>query len=261
MDLEAKTIYILRESFQRFQKLGMLWSMGKDSTALLWMAKKAFGGEIPFPVFHIDTSYKMPEMIQFREELTQKWKIPLQVYQNKEALPAMNPSNGRQTCCETLKTKPLKKLINENQLQGLIIGIRRDEEGSRSKERYFSPRSENLNWDIENQPPEFWNLFVTDLPEVSHYRVHPILHWREVDIWKYIAREKIPVNSLYFAKDQKRYRSLGCAPCTHAIASNADSIDSIISELEQTKLGEREGRSQDQETKYGLQKLRQKGYM
>jgi hypothetical protein len=138
----------------------------------------------------------------------------------------------------------------------LIVGVRRDEEGSRSKERVFSERTRDDSWDYTNQPPELWDQFKTDFPKGNHIRVHPILAWSEVDIWEYIRREQIPIIDLYFAKNGKRYRSLGCACCTGMIDSEADTLDKIIEELKHTKTGERAGRKQDQEDAYAMQKLR-----
>ena len=155
----------------------------------------------------------------------------------------------------------LQQVVKKYEFDGLIVGVRRDEEGSRSKERVFSERNKNDEWDYSNQPPELWDQFKTDFPKGNHIRVHPLLHWNEIDIWEYIKRENMPIIDLYFARDGKRYRSLGCAPCTGKIDSNATSVADIIEELKHTTVSERAGRAQDQEDSYAMQKLRKDGYM
>ncbi len=260
--LEAQSIFILREAYKKFGKLGMLWSIGKDSTVLLWLANKAFFGHCPFPLIHVDTTYKIPDMIAYRDRLAAEMGLELIVHRNETGLAeGMGPERGRLTCCKALKTEALQEVVLKYQFEGLILGIRRDEEGSRSKERVFSERTKDAEWDYTNQPPEFWDQFKTDFPKGNHIRVHPLLHWNELDIWAYIKRENIPLIDLYFAKDGKRYRSLGCWPCTKPIASNATTIDAIIKELENTSVSERAGRMQDQEDAYAMQKLRKDGYM
>lgn len=260
--LEAQSIYILREAYKKFGRLGMLWSIGKDSTVLLWLARKAFYGYCPFPFIHVDTTYKIPEMIEYRDKIAKELNLNLIVHTNEEAIKnGMGPDKGRLVCCKALKTDALSEVINKYEFEGLILGIRRDEEGSRSKERVFSERSKDSNWDYTNQPPELWDQFKTDFPKGNHIRIHPILHWREIDIWEYIKRENIPIIDLYFSKNGKRYRSLGCAGCTGTINSNASNIDDIISELKECNTSERAGRAQDQEDSYAMQKLRKEGYM
>ncbi len=260
--LESQSIYILREAFRSFERLAMLWSVGKDSNALLWLVRKAFFGHVPFPVVHIDTSYKIPEMIPFRDRLAQEWGLNLIVGQNEEALAAgMNHTRGRVVCCTALKTEGLRATIEKYGFTGVIAGIRRDEEGTRAKERVFSPRGENAAWDVRNQPPEFWDQFKTEFAPGTHVRIHPLLHWTEVDIWRYIGRENIPVMDLYFAKNGRRYRSLGCAPCTAPIESHAATVEEIIAELESTRVSERSGRAQDQEAEDAFERLRADGYM
>lgn len=260
--LEAQSIFILREAYKKFGKLGMLWSIGKDSTVLLWLAKKAFFGHCPFPFIHVDTSYKIPEMIEYREKIRKEYNLDLIVHKNEKALTeGMGPHEGRLTCCKALKTDALQQVVTNYEFEGLILGIRRDEEGSRSKERVFSERNKDSEWDYTNQPPELWDQFKTDFKKGNHIRVHPILHWNEIDIWAYIERENIPLVDLYFAKDGKRYRSLGCAPCTGKVDSNATTIPEIIEELKNTQESERSGRAQDQEDAYAMQKLRKDGYM
>ena len=155
--LESQTIYILREAFNKVENLAMLWSLGKDSNAMLWMARKAFFGHVPFPLVHVDTTFKIPEMIEFRDQLAKDWNLNLVVGSNEDALKSgMNPEKGRVECCTALKTQGLKQVVAEHGFTGLIAGIRRDEEGTRAKERVFSPRGENAAWDFRDQPPEFW---------------------------------------------------------------------------------------------------------
>ncbi|MGL5151683.1 MAG: sulfate adenylyltransferase subunit CysD [Clostridium sp.] len=260
--LEAQSIYILREAYKNLGKLGMLWSIGKDSTVLMWLTKKAFFGHCPFPFIHVDTTYKIPEMIEYRDRIAKEMGINLIVHINQEALAlGMGPSHGRLVCCKALKTEGLSQVVKEYGFEGLILGIRRDEEGSRSKERVFSERTLDSEWDYADQPPEMWDQFKTSFPKGNHIRVHPILHWTELDVWEYIKRENIPLIDLYFAKDGKRYRSLGCAPCTTPIESNAVTIDEIIEELKSTDQRERSGRAQDQEDAHAMEKLRKLGYM
>ncbi len=261
-DLESRTIYILREAFYRFKRLGLLWSMGKDSTTLLWMCRKAFFGEIPFPVLHIDTSYKFPEIYDFRERLATEWKLDLRITKNEAALASgMNKAMGVLACCGALKTEGLHMAMKQNDLNAIILGIRRDEHGVRAKERYFSQRDENSNWNYREQSPELWSLYRSGTSEHEHLRVHPLLHWSELDIWRYIEQENLPVNPLYFAQAGQRYRSIGCAPCCSAVASEASSVNAIVSELRTTTEDERSGRSQDKESVYTMQKLRSLGYM
>ncbi len=260
--LEAQSIYIFREAFNRIDRVGMLWSIGKDSNVMLWLARKAFFGHVPFPVLHVDTSYKLPEMIEFRDRVAKEWNLPLVVGQNRAALDAgMGPDHGRVTCCGALKTDGLKALIRDQKLTGVFAGIRRDEEGTRAKERVFSPRNESAEWDVKDQPPEFWDQYKTDFAPGTHLRIHPLLAWTELDIWRYIERENIPVVDLYFSKQGRRYRSLGCAPCTGWVESPASSVAEIIEELKTTKISERAGRAQDKEAEDAFERLRASGYM
>lgn len=261
-ELEAESIFILREAYNKLGKLGMLWSIGKDSTVLLWLAQKAFFGHVPFPFIHVDTLRKIPAMIEYRDKVAKELGIKLIVHTNWDAVKKnVGPELGRLECCRQLKTEGLKQVVKNYGFDGLIVGVRRDEEGSRSKERIFSERNSEDAWDYTNQPPELWNQFKTDFPKGNHIRVHPILSWTELDIWEYILREKIPIIDLYFAKNGKRYRSLGCACCTGQIDSDADTLEKIIEELKNTSVGERAGRAQDNEDSYALQKLRREGYM
>jgi sulfate adenylyltransferase subunit 2 len=262
-ELENQSIYILREAYKNFKNLAMLWSIGKDSTVLLWLARKAFLGHCPIPLVHIDTSFKIPQMIEYRDKYAKKWGLNLVVGQNKKALEeGMNHEKGRIVCCEALKTQGLSTVMEQEGYTGLILGIRRDEEGTRAKERYFSPRNKDFEWDFKDQPPELWDQFKTTFAEGTHIRIHPLLHWTELNVWEYIEREKIPIIDLYFANEEgRRYRSLGCAPCTGSIESKASNVREIIEELKDTTSSERSGRAQDQEDTYAMQKLRARGYM
>ena len=287
--IEQKSIHILREAYANFKNLGMLWSIGKDSTVLLWLSRKAFFGHVPFPLVHIDTAYKIPEMIEYRDLLTREWRLNMVYGMNTEMLDQKNTfpdgNTDRITCCKLLKTEALKNTLsgkwpryrfnhdkgkyeidkNTEPFTGVIVGVRSDEEGSRSKERYFSPRDRENIWDIGDQPPEFWNQYKTDFAPGTHLRIHPLLDWTELNIWEYIKKEKIPTVSLYYNQgDGKRYRSLGCQPCTTPIDSTARNVDEIIEELASGKLkniAERSGRAQDKDDGGGLETLRRDGYM
>ena len=263
--LESESLFILRETFRHFKKSAMLWSIGKDSCVMLWLARKAFFGHVPFPCVHVDTSYKLPEMIAFRDRLAREWKLDLVVGQNRAALDAKQtfPDGAldRVGCCTALKRDPLAAVIAEKGYEAVIVGIRRDEEGTRAKERYFSPRNKDFEWNFRDQPPEFWGQFQTDFEPGTHLRVHPLLHWTELNVWEYIHREGIPLVSLYFAHGGRRYRSLGCAPCTGTVESHAATVPEIIEELRQTTVAERSTRAQDQESEDAFERLRASGYM
>ncbi|OGF44420.1 MAG: sulfate adenylyltransferase [Candidatus Firestonebacteria bacterium RIFOXYC2_FULL_39_67] len=287
--LEAQSVFILREAYKEFKNICMLWSIGKDSTVLLWLARKAFFGHVPIPLVHIDTHYKIPEMIEYRDKLALEWKLNMVYGENITALEQKQTypdgNTDRITCCRNLKSEALKhtldgswsryrmdhnlqRYVQDNNIEpytGVIVGVRADEEGSRSKERYFSPRDKNNEWDVGEQPPEFWNQFKTDFAPGTHVRVHPLLDWTELNIWEYIRKESIPVVSLYFDKgDGKRYRSLGCYPCTKPVDSTSKNVDEIIEELKSGKfsnIAERSGRDQDKEDGGGLETLRRDGYM
>ena len=288
--LEARSVHIMREAYANFKNLGMLWSIGKDSTVLLWLARKAFFGHVPFPLVHIDTSYKIPEMIEYRDRLAREWHLNMVYGENREALDNKEtyPEGNvdRLACCGNLKTKALRNTLsghwrryrmnhstgeyevdnNTEPYTGVIGGVRADEEGSRSKERYFSARDEENLWDVADQPPEFWNQFKTDFAPGTHVRIHPLLDWTELNIWEYIEREEIPTVSLYYDDEDKgeRYRSLGCYPCTTPVQSSAKNVREIILELQTGKfknIAERSGRAQDQAGGGGLENLRKDGYM
>jgi len=261
-NLEKRSISIIREAKAQFKNLAVLWSTGKDSTATLWLCKKSFFGKIPFPVIHIDTSYKFPEIYEFRDKIAKEWDLDLTIARNEESIKSdMSPEKGKLACCTQLKTEALRNFIKEREFDALILAIRRDEHGIRAKERYFSPRDEEFRWQYADQPAELWDLYVKPSEDFSHMRVHPILHWTELEVWQYVKRENLPINPLYFAKDGMRYRSLGCKPCTVPIPSKASTIDEIVEELTTTKVPERAGRAQDKEKAYMMQKLRSLGYM
>ena len=235
---------------------------------MLWLLRKAFFGHIPIPCVHVDTTYKIPEMIRFRDRLARDWGFRLIVETNDEVIQIGKTfPQGRATrveCCSSLKKDALQSVIARHGFDAVIAGIRRDEEGTRAKERVFSPRGKDFQWDFRDQPPELWDQFKTDFPPGTHLRVHPLLHWTEVDIWRYIRREDIPVVPLYFATDERpttRYRSLGCAPCTSPITSTARTVDDVIAELEATTVAERSTRAQDQEAEDAFERLRADGYM
>jgi sulfate adenylyltransferase subunit 2 len=249
--LENQSIYIMREAFNKFDHLAMLWSIGKDSTVLLWLARKAFLGHVPFPLVHVDTTYKIASMIEYRDRLVKEWGLQLVVGKNETVLASgVTFPNGRASrveCCGTLKKDGLKAVLDKHQYTGVIVGVRRDEEPTRAKERYFSPRDKNMEWNVEDQPPELWDQFKTDFQKGVHIRIHPLLHWTELNIWEYIERE--------------RYRSIGCAPCTFPVKSTARNVREIIEELRHTKTAERAGRAQDKESEDAFEKLRRDGYM
>lgn len=261
--LENESVFIIREAFNKTKNLALLWSMGKDSTVLLHLIRKAFVGQVPMTLVHIDTSYKIPEMITWRDEFVARHGLKLIVGQNTKALAeGMGPEKGRLNCCGALKTQALLDTVKEHKIGGLLLGIRRDEEGSRGKERVVSPRSSSSEWTYKNQPAEIWHYYNLHMPEDIHVRVHPILHWTETDIWDYIRREELEIMPLYFGNEEgNRYRSLGCYPCTSSIKSCASNVDEIIDELRTTETTERAGRAQDREDTYAMQKLRKDGYM
>lgn len=259
-DLESRTIYILREACNRIDPLAMLWSIGKDSTALLWMVRKAFFGRVPFPLVLLDTGMELDEVYEFRDRLTREWSLPVQ---NEMCPPEseMDPTLPPATRAATRKTMGLRNLLVREKYKGIIAGIRRDEQSLRAKERVFSPRTLDGDWDFKDQPAELWDQYKTDVPDGCHVRVHPLLHWTELDIWRYTKRENIPFVPLYLARDGKRYRSLGEKNITFPVASAATTIDDVIHELETTNTSERAGRAMDHETEDSFERLRATGYM
>lgn len=259
-ELEAKSIYIIREAYNRIDNIAMLWSIGKDSTALLWLVRKAFYGRIPFPLVHLDTEMELPEVYAFRDWIEKEWELPLKLEfcppeeDMDQTLPPASRAAAR-------KSEGLRSLLKNNKYRGIFAGIRRDEQAMRAKERVFSPRTLDGDWNFKDQPAEFWDQYKTEFPEGCHVRIHPLLHWTELDIWRYTRQEDIPIVPLYLAKDGKRYRSLGEKNITFPINSNASTIDEVIKELETTNTSERSGRAMDNETEDSFERLRASGYM
>jgi len=289
--LEAESIYILREAVAEFAHPVMLYSIGKDSSVMLRLAQKAFfPGKIPFPLLHIDTSYKFPEMISFRDNYTREIGAELIVHQNREALDAgANPFVlGTQKCCGLLKTKSLLDALTEGGFDAAFGGARRDEEKSRAKERIYSFRDPLGQWDPKNQRPELWNIFNSRLNKGESIRVFPLSNWTELDVWLYIHMESIPIVPLYFARERLavlrggsiivihsekellpgekpqmvkcRMRSLGCVPCTGAIRSDADTVPEIIEEMLSFRRSERENRAIDHDEEGSMELKKREGY-
>jgi sulfate adenylyltransferase subunit 2 len=258
--LEADSVYILREARRCLAPICMLWSMGKDSTALLWLARKAFFGTIPFPVIQLETEMELPEVYAFRDRIADEWQLDLRV----ELCPpesGTDPELPPAARAAARKTAGLRTLLAREGYRGVILGIRRDEQAVRAKERMFSPRGPDGNWELRSQPIELWDHYATDPPAGGHVRIHPLLHWTEVDIWRYHQREKIPFVPLYLQRNGKRYRSLGEKNITEPIASTASSVEEMIEELEATHAPERAGRTMDHEREDAFERLRIAGYM
>ena len=271
--LEAQSIYIFREAFHAIDKLAMLWSFGKDSNVMIHLARKAFFGQVPFPLIHCDTELEMEEVYAFLDRYTKEWGVNLisHICPPVEATDASLPHAAR---IASRKTLGLKEVIEKYGFVGIIAGIRRDEEATRAKERVFSPRGQEGNWDIKDQPPEFWDQFKTDFAPGTSLRVHPLLHWTELDIWNYIKRENIAIVPLYYARiynmlegrdlggKSMRFRSLGEKGITWPIESKAATLDEIIAELRVTKVSERSGRPMGaDEDESSFERLRADGYM
>jgi sulfate adenylyltransferase subunit 2 len=289
--LEAESISILREAVAEFARPVMLYSIGKDSSVMLRLAQKAFyPGKIPFPLLHVDTSYKFPEMIRFRDEYAREIGADLIVHRNEEALAAgANPYTlGTQNCCGFLKTRSLLDALEEGGFDAAFGGARRDEEKSRAKERVYSFRDSAGQWDPKNQRPELWSLYNSRLRKGESIRVFPLSNWTELDIWLYLYAERIPIVPLYFATERPivtrggaltyvhegmkllphekpemikvRMRSLGCAPCTGAIRSEADTLPKIIEELITFRRSERENRAIDHDEEGSMEVKKREGY-
>lgn len=289
--LEAESISIFREVAAEFQKPAILYSIGKDSSVLLRLAEKAFyPGKFPFPLIHIDTGYKFKEMIEFRDRYAAQIGATLIVHRNEPAIQnRMNPWQfGTDKCCGALKTGALLQALEKYEIDAAIGGARRDEEKSRAKERIFSLRDEFGQWDPKNQRPEPWNIFNTRINKGENMRVFPISNWTEVDVWNYIALEKIPIVPLYFAQERpvidrggilipvlddtqiradeavvtvmSRFRSLGCSPCTGAIRSSAQTVEAIIEETIVAKRSERENRIIDFSSESSMEEKKREGY-
>jgi sulfate adenylyltransferase subunit 2 len=290
--LEAESMHIMREVASEFQRPVMLYSIGKDSSVLLRLAQKAFyPAPIPFPLLHIDTTYKFREMIEFRDRYTAEIGAKLIVYTNNEAIgEGANPYRlGTQRCCGLLKTKALLDGLRQGGFDAAIGGARRDEEKSRAKERIYSFRDEKGQWDPKNQRPELWNLFNARIHPGESLRIFPLSNWTEMDIWQYIHAESIPIVPMYFAQEREvlvrgdslimleqpfipvlpgekpqkvrcRMRSLGCSPCTGAIRSDADTIPKIIEELVSFRRSERENRVIDHDQDGSMEIKKREGY-
>ncbi len=289
--LEAESVYILREAVAEFARPVMLYSIGKDSSVMLRLAQKAFyPGKIPFPLLHIDTSYKFPEMIAFRDSYTKQIGADLIVHRNEEAIAdgASPWKLGTQNCCGALKTRSLLDALEEGGYDAAFGGARRDEEKSRAKERVYSFRDPAGQWDPKNQRPELWSLYNSRLRKGESIRVFPLSNWTELDIWLYLYAEQIPIVPMYFAEERDvvvrgntlnlvdettrllphekvvrrkvRMRSLGCAPCTGAIESDADTLPAIIEELISFRRSERELRAIDHDEEGSMEMKKREGY-
>src|SRR3984885_9684438 len=289
--LEAESIHILREAVAEFERPVMLYSIGKDSSVMLRLAPKAFfPGKIPFPLLHIDTSYKFPEMVEFRDRYAREIGAELIVHKNQEALDAgANPfALGTQKCCGLLKTKSLLDALAEGDFTAAFGGARRDEEKSRAKERVYSFRDSFGQWDPKNQRPELWNIFNSRINKGESIRIFPLSNWTELDVWLYIHTENIPIVPLYFAREREavirgcaivlvysknqlhsgeesqfvqcRMRSLGCVPCTGAIRSDADTVPKIIEEMISFRRSERENRAIDHDEEGSMEIKKREGY-
>src|SRR5499427_5258156 len=290
--LEAESIHIMREVVAEFERPVMLYSIGKDSSCLLRLAQKAFyPGPIPFPLLHIDTTYKFKEMIDFRDSYTKEIGARLIVHTNAEAIAegAQPFILGTQRCCGLLKTKSLLDALTAGGFDAAFGGARRDEERSRAKERIFSLRDAKGQWDPKNQRPELWHLLNSRVRPGESIRVFPLSNWTEIDVWSYIHAENIPVVPLYFAKERDvvvrgpslivqeqpfvvtmpgekpqrvkcRMRSLGCSPCTGAIRSEADTVPKIIDELIATRQSERLLRIIDHDQDGSMEVKKREGY-
>lgn len=289
--LEAESIFILREAAAEFARPVMLYSIGKDSSVMLRLAQKAFyPGKLPFPLLHVDTSYKFPEMIRFRDWYTKEIGAELIVHSNTKALAdGANPySLGTKACCGLLKTRALLDALTAGSFDAAFGGARRDEEKSRAKERVYSFRDSLGQWDPRNQRPELWKLYNSRHHPGENIRIFPLSNWSELDIWLYIHLEKIPIVPLYYAAEREalvrgnsvllpqtgvrllpgektqpvkcRMRSLGCVPCTGAIRSEADTVPKIIDEIISFRRSERENRVIDHDEEGSMELKKREGY-
>jgi sulfate adenylyltransferase subunit 2 len=289
--LEAESLHILRETAAQFRKPVLLYSIGKDSSVLVHLARKAFyPGLIPFPLLHIDTTYEYPEMIEFRDRFTAEIGAELRVHTNLRAIDeGANPySLGTSKCCSLLRTRALVEGLEAGGYDAALGGARRDEEKSRAKERVFSFRDRDGRWDPRNQRPELWNIYNGKVDPGESIRVFPLSNWTEMDVWRYIELESIPIVPLYFAKPRQvlvrgntiipletnvkllpgeepqtvvcRMRTLGCTPCSGAIRSEADTIGKIIDELGAMRRSERENRVIDHDQEGSMELKKREGY-
>jgi sulfate adenylyltransferase subunit 2 len=290
--LEAESIHIFREVAAEFDNPVMLYSVGKDSSVLLHLARKAFApGKIPFPLLHVDTTWKFHEMIAFRDEIAKKHDLNLLVHINPEGL-KMNVgpfSHGSSKHTDIMKTQGLKQALDHYKFDAAFGGARRDEEKSRAKERVYSFRDENHRWDPKNQRPELWNVYNAQINKGESIRVFPMSNWTELDIWQYIYMENIEIPSLYLAKPRPvvkrdgiffmvdddrmpmeegetpemrsvRFRTLGCYPLTGAVESTAATLPEVIQEMLLTKTSERQGRVIDNDSSGSMEKKKMEGY-
>jgi len=290
--LEAESIHILREVAAEFEKPVMLYSIGKDSAVMLHLARKAFyPAPPPFPLLHVDTTWKFREMIEFRDRIAKEYGFELLVHSNEEGKKQnINPfTHGSALYTDVMKTEALKQALEKYGFDAAFGGARRDEEKSRAKERIFSFRSENHRWDPKNQRPELWNIYNARIKKGESIRVFPISNWTELDVWQYIHLENIPIVPLYFAasrpvvqrdgvlimvdddrmpldKGEKpelrsvRFRTLGCYPLTGAVESEAATLPDIIREMLLTRSSERQGRVIDNDQAGSMEKKKQEGY-
>lgn len=290
--LEAESIEILREVAAEFDRPVMLYSIGKDSSVLLHLAIKAFyPSKLPFPLLHVDTTWKFREMIAFREETARRLGVDLIVHVNKEGIErGINPiDSGSSLHTQVMKTDALKQALEVHRFDAALGGARRDEEKSRAKERIFSLRSREHVWDPRNQRPELWNLFNTRIRQGETMRVFAMSNWTELDVWEYIMIEKIPVVPLYFADkrpvvrrngmlimvdDERlplalneipeikkiRFRTLGCYPLSGAFESEAANVEDIIAEMRVARFSERQGRLIDMDESGSMEKKKREGY-
>ncbi len=290
--LEAESIYILREVAAQFENPVMMYSIGKDSSVMLHLAMKAFfPGKPPFPLLHVDTLWKFKEMIEFRDKRVKELGVELIVHTNPEGIKMnINPFvHGSKLHTDIMKTQALKQALNRGKFDAVIGGARRDEEKSRAKERIFSFRDKFHRWDPKNQRPELWNIYNTKINKGESVRVFPLSNWTELDIWQYIYLENIPIVPLYFAKERSiveiegakimvddermpihlrkkakiekvRFRTLGCYPLTGAISSNAQTLPEIIQEMLLSRNSEREGRIIDKDQEGSMEKKKIEGY-
>ncbi|MBL1142553.1 MAG: sulfate adenylyltransferase subunit CysD [Proteobacteria bacterium] len=290
--LEAESIHIIREVAAEFEKPVMLYSIGKDSAVMLQLALKAFApGKPPFPLLHVDTTWKFREMITFRDELAKNLGLDLLVYTNQEGVKAgVGPfTHGSKKHTDVMKTEALKQALNKYKFDAAFGGARRDEEKSRAKERIYSFRDKNHRWDPKNQRPELWNIYNGKVDKGESIRVFPLSNWTELDIWQYIHLEKIPIVPLYFAKERPvvnrdgvdimvdddrmplepgetpemkmvRFRTLGCYPLTGAVESTATTLPEIIQEMLLTKTSERQGRVIDHDQAGSMEEKKREGY-
>ena len=256
---EEKSIFIIREAYEFFKHAGMLWSMGKDSSVLLWLAKKAFLGTIPFPVMHIDTGFEFKKLVAWRDKTAKKLHLDLRIIRPNP--PRIEMLHNKIDFYHYHKTLPFLKFIKENNLEAIYLGIRSDEHGIRAKEHYFSIRNPLGELDFTTQPTSVWDFYPHTVPPGYHFRIHPLLHWNETDVWEYVEKEGVPVPDFYFSKNGYRYRSLDCEPCCYPIRSDAKTVREIINEIKNSSAHERQGRDQDKEDPRGMERLRAMGYM